>query len=118
MDVAPQLLRAARPLPAQRQAVIPLAGTSPTLLGPFRVLNTWLILSFSSFLSKGKRENLYPVIAKQDLRTYDALQVRPYHTGRLLPLSTLLVSAKGHFFSLPFVRYGQGKEIGPVGYLL
>ena len=42
---------------------------------------------FSLISSEGKRENLYPVIPKQDFRTYDALQVQLYRTAWELPLA-------------------------------
>jgi hypothetical protein len=73
---------------------------------------------FSLISSEGKRENLCPVIPKQDFKAYNALQVQPYRTHRGLSLPVAEKSCGGgHFFglckkdiSIPCPSYAMGKE--------
>ena len=124
-SVEPQLLRAARPLPARRQAVICLANTPLTLLTFDRTRNTWLTLSFPSFLSKGKERVCIRRCPKGDFKACHILKVQLYRTDRGLSPPAMcpqmlcrrlsMVFTKRHFFPLPFVSYGQGEEIGLTG---
>ena len=82
-----------------------------------------MVASLFSLISlEEKRENLYPVILKEDFRMYDVLQAkvsrRPRECHWLVTRRFFRkrlcfgLFQKGHFFPLPFVYHGQGKEIG------